>query len=134
MRDGFIPHTVDGGHVPALELLPCGAITPQVGMALVQSSGLLAIAAGAVAPDYISMCRRDAACTEGERIPVIRVTPGICFRTTCSEELTDIVPGDRVTLHATSGMQVTAVTTGGVATVEELEGTDSGSAVYVRFR
>lgn len=33
----FLIQQVDGGRVPGIEYLPCGAITPKVGMALIQS-------------------------------------------------------------------------------------------------
>ena len=40
----FKIHKIDDGRIPGIEYLPCGAITPKVGMALVQSAGNLAIA------------------------------------------------------------------------------------------
>ena len=49
----FLIHSVDDGHVPAWEYLPCAAITPKVGMALTFSSGNLTTAAGTVKPGYI---------------------------------------------------------------------------------
>lgn len=133
MNRGFLPHSIGDGHVPAFEYLPCGAITPKLGMALVQSSGNLAIATGTAKPAFVSMCERASACTAGDRIPVIRVTDDIVFRTTCSADFTSIHKGDKVTLHASNGLQVTATTTSGVATVVDAEGTASGSTVYVRF-
>lgn len=51
----FMIHKVDSGQVPGIEYLPCGAITPKIGMALVQSGGNLAIATGTTAPTYISI-------------------------------------------------------------------------------
>ena len=129
---GFIPRRVEDGHVPAFEYLPAGAITPKVGMALTQSGGLLAAAAGATKPKYICMCEKDSAVAAGDLLPVIRVTADIAFRTTCSEAFTDRKPGDKVTLSS-DGLQVTATTTSGVATVTEIEGTASGSGVVVCF-
>ena len=35
----FLIQQVDGGRVPGIEYLPCGAITPRIGMALIQSGG-----------------------------------------------------------------------------------------------
>ena len=40
----FLIQQVDGGRVPGIEYLPCGAITPRIGMALIQSGGNLAVA------------------------------------------------------------------------------------------
>ena len=130
---GFIPESIEDGHVPAFAYLPSGAITPKLGMALTQSSGLLAVATGTTKPSYICMCEKESAVTSGELLPVIRVTDDIVFRTTCSASFADRKLGDRVTLHASNGLQVTATTTNGVATVVGIEGTESGSAVSVRF-
>ncbi len=130
---GFIPSSIEDGHVPAFEYLPGSAITPKVGMALTLSSGLLAIATGTTKPRYICMCEKSGAITSGELLPVIRVTDDIVFRTTCSASFADRKIGDKVTLHASNGLQVTATTTSGVATVVGIEGTDAGSAVTVRF-
>lgn len=69
----FKIHKIDDGHIPGIEYLPAGAITPKVGMALYQSSGNLAIATGTTVPTYISMCEKATACTAGDLIPVIRV-------------------------------------------------------------
>lgn len=75
----FYIHKTDDGHVPGFEFMPSGAITPKVGMALKITSGNLAIASNADKPLYISMTERTQACTAGELIPVIRVTPDIVF-------------------------------------------------------
>lgn len=125
--------STDDGRVPAIEYLPCGAITPKIGMALVQTSGNLAIATGTSKPAYISMCERDSACTAGERIPVMRVQPDIIYETTNSAAFTSINRGDKVTLHASDGMQVTATTASGVAEVVDFDDTVIGSRVKVRF-
>lgn len=128
----FLIHTVEGGRVPAWEYLPAGAITPQVGMALTQTSGNLALASGTTAPTYISMREEMDKLTAGTIIPVIRVLDSIIFETTFSAAATSIKVGDKVTIH-TDGLQVTATTTGGVAEVVWMEGTASGAKVRVRF-
>ena len=51
----FKIHSIDDNRISGIEYLPCGAITPKVGMALVQSGGNLALATGTNAPTYISM-------------------------------------------------------------------------------
>lgn len=129
---GFLIHSTDDGHVPSFEYLPCGAITPQIGMALTQTDGNLAIATGATAPTYISMVEKEAACTAGDIIPVIRVDKRIIFETTNNAEFTSINKGDKVTLH-TDGMQVTATTESGVAEVVDFDETAVGSKIKVRF-
>lgn len=129
----FKVHSTDDGRVPGIEYLPCGAITPKVGMALVQTSGNLAIATGTSKPAYISMCERETACTAGDVIPVMRVQPDMIFETVWSATATAINLGDKVTLHASDGLQVTATTTGGVAEVVGMDGTAVGNTVRVRF-
>lgn len=128
----FMIHKVDSGQVPGIEYLPCGAITPKIGMALVQSGGNLAIATGTTAPTYISMCEKEKACTAGDIIPVLRVGKGMVFETDFSAAATAVKLGDKVTL-ATNGMEVTATTTSGVAEVVYMDGTASGSMCRVRF-
>mgnify|MGYP004661976173 FL=1 len=128
----FKIHSMDGGRVPGIEYLPAGAITPKVGMALVQTNGQLALATGANAPTYISMCEKDRACTAGEIIPVIRVGKDMILETTFAAAATSVKLGSKVTLH-TDGLQVTATTTSGVAEVVYMDGTASGSMCRVRF-
>lgn len=128
----FKIHSTDNGHVPCIEYLPAGAITPKVGMALIQSGGNLAVATGANAPTYISMCERESACTAGDLIPVIRVDKGTIYETSFAAAATSIKLGAKVTLH-TDGMQVTATTASGVAEVVYMDGAASGSMCRVRF-
>ena len=128
----FLIQQVDGGRVPGIEYLPCGAITPKVGMALIQSGGNLAIATGSNVPTYVSMIEKEAACTAGDIIPVIRVGKDMILETTFAAAATSIKLGDKVTLH-TDGLQVTATTTNGVAEVVYMDGTASGSMCRVRF-
>lgn len=128
----FKIHQVDGGRVPGIEYLPCSAIAPKVGMALTQTEGKLAAASGKNAPTYISMCEREAACQDGELIPVMRVLPDMVFETIFQAAASAVKLGDKVTLH-TDGLQVTATTTDGVAEVVWMEGTDAGAACRVRF-
>ena len=69
----FKIYSTDDNRVPGIEYLPASAITPKVGMALTQTTGQLALATGAPAPTYISMCEKDGECTAGDIIPGIRV-------------------------------------------------------------
>lgn len=129
----FKLYQYDVAKVAPIEYLPCGAITPKVGMALTQTSGNLAIATGTTKPTYISMYEASAALTAGTVIPCIRVLPDMVFETSFSASASSIKLGDKVTLHASSGLQVTATTTNGVAEVVEMDGTASGSTCRVRF-
>lgn len=129
----FKIHSVDDGRGIAIEYLPCGAITPKVGMALTQTSGKLAIASGTTAPTYISLCERDTACSAGDIIPVMRVSHDVIFEVTTTAAMTSVNLGDKVTLH-TDGLQITATTTSGVAEVVGYpNGTAKGAAARVRF-
>lgn len=138
----FLLHSIDDGHVPAWEYLPVSAITPKVGMALTQTSGNLAIATAGTAPTYISMVEKAAACTAGDVIPVIRVSKDMIFETTFSAAATSLNVGDKVTLHASNGMQITASKTengansstiNGVAEIVSMDGAAIGDTVRVRF-
>ena len=128
----FRIHSTNDGRVPPIEYLPAGAITPKVGMALVQSSGNLALASGTAKPTYISMCERETALTAGDLIPVIRVEDGMIFGTELSAAGTSLKLGSKVTI-ATDGLRVTATTTDGVAEIVGMHGTAIGDEVLVRF-
>lgn len=128
----FRIHSTNDGRVPPIEYLPAGAITPKVGMALVQSSGNLAVASGTTKPTYISMCDRETAVTSGELIPVIRVEDGMILGTELSAAGTSLKLGGKVTI-ATDGLRVTATTTDGVAEIVAMNGTAVGDEVLVRF-
>lgn len=130
---GFIPHSNEDGRVPPWKYLPCSAITPKIGMALTQSSGNLAIATGTTKPTYISMEEADAAKTAGDLIPVIEVLPDQVFECTNSASLSGVNIGQKVTLHASNGLQITGTTTSGVATLVAKDGDAAGSRCLVKF-
>lgn len=128
----FAPFTHDSMHTHPIEEQPCSAIAPDVGMAMVMSGGVLVKATGTTRPTYISVTRREAACTAGDLIQAIRVDPGARFRTAFGADATAIKPGDKVTI-ATDAMTVTATTTNGVAEIVQKLGDASGSECIVRF-
>lgn len=130
---GFIPHSTEEGRVTPWEYLPCSAITPKIGMALIMSSGKLAIATGTNKPTYISMVDKDAAVTAGDIIPVIRVHEDEIFECTNSASLSGVNIGQKVTLHASNGLQITGTTSSGVAEIVAKDGDASGSRCLVRF-
>ncbi len=129
--NGFYIHTVEGGHIPSFEHLPADGLTPEVGMALVLSAGKLTKAAGTQSPTHICMCKKDAACAGGELIPVVAVTDGITFAVPASVANT-VAVGNKVTI-STDGLNVTATTEGGVATIVGKDGTAAGDIQYVKF-
>ena len=128
----FKLYKTDVNKVPPIEYLPAGAITPKMGMALTMSGGNLAIASGTTVPSYVSMVECESALTAGTVIPVIRVLPDMIWETAAQAALGSMKLGDKVTLH-TDGMQVTATKTNGVAEVVDMDGTNVGSRVLVRF-
>ena len=130
---GFIPYSNEDGRVPAWEYLPCSAITPKLGMALTQSSGKLAVATGTTRPTYVSMTEKSAAVAAGDLIPVIRVEPDQVFECTNSASLSGVTVGQKVTLHASSGLQITGTTTSGVARLLYKAGDAAGSRCLVCF-
>ena len=116
------------------EYLPCSTITPKLGMALtVNASGQLAIATGTTAPSYISMFDAETAVAAGTEIPVVRVNKRTIYKTTLSASGTSLKIGNKVTLHASDGMRVTATTADGVAEIVDIIDSGSGGEVCVRF-
>ena len=128
----FAPYMHDTMHTHPIELLPCSAIQPDVGMAMVMSGGLLVKATGTTKPTYVSVTRKEAACTAGDLIQVIRVDPGAKFMTAFGADAKAIKVGDKVTI-GTDAMTVTATTTDGVAEVVQMMGNASGSECIVRI-
>ena len=129
---GFKIHSIDDGRSPAIEYLPAGAITPKAGMALVMTSGQLAVCTGTTKPTYISFIEKETACTAGDLIPVVRIQPDMVLGTTASAAMTSVKIGSKVTIAA-GGLQVTATTEGGVCEVVAMNGTAVGSEVLVRI-
>lgn len=128
----FKIHMTDDNRVPGIEYLPAAAITPKIGMALIQSGGNLTTASSTTAPTYISMCEKDSACAAGDIIPVIRVNKDMMFETAFSATATALKLGDKVTIN-TDGLTVTATKTNGVAEIVYMEGMTAGDMCLVRF-
>ena len=132
MAMGFVPSRINQGHMQGWEYLPAGAITPKVGLALTQTSGLLTVASGTTRPTYLCMMESGTALTAGDIIPVIHVDDNALYDVTNSAAFTSIKVGDKVTISA-DGMQVTATKTDGVAEVVNIGDTAVGSEITVRF-
>lgn len=128
----FLIHSTGDNRVPQHHRAPCGTITPEVGMAMVLSGGVLAKASGTSRPTHISMVERTAPCTSGEMIYTIRAEPDIIFETTFAAAPTSLKAGSKVTIH-TDGCQVTATTTDGVAEIVDILEAKTGGKVLVRF-
>lgn len=126
----FLPHKTAAGNVIPWEYLPSAAITPKAGMAMVQSSGNLKAAVGTDRSTYICMAERSDAVTAGEIIPAIWVD-----ETTNSAAFTSVKLGDKVKLHASDGLQVTATTGGPTEVVwfDDAAKAGAGGVVHVRF-
>lgn len=129
----FVQVKTDDGHVAPYEQFPCSAITPKHGMAMILSSGKLAIATGSAEPEFICVEEHSAAVSAGDMVTVVRVDPQTEYETTLSAAGGSLNLGDKVTLHASNGLQVTATTTNGVAEIVYMDGTASGDMVRVRF-
>jgi len=122
----------DDGHVAPFMKMPCSAITPKNGLAMVLSSGKLAIASGSTKPEFICVEEKAAAVTAGDLVTVVRVEEDTDYETVFSAAATGLGPGDLVTI-ASDGLRVTGTTTNGVAEIVYAEGTASGDTVIVRF-
>lgn len=106
--------------------------TVAVGEALVLTSGKLTKCGATTAPQFIAMGRKKADDTN-RRLAVCRVESNQVYETRITAAPTSLKEGDKVTLF-TDGMQVTATTTSGVATIENLNGAKAaGDKIIVRF-
>lgn len=104
--------------------------TVEIGEALALASGKLTKATGK--PEFISMGVKAAADTD-RKIGVCRVEPNQVYEVPVSAAPTSLKVGDKVTLH-TDGLQVTATTSNGVVTIENLNGaTAAGDKLIVRI-
>lgn len=97
--------------------------------AVTLTAGKVAVATGK--PMFVS-ASATASTAAPKATAVYPVLPQHIYETTFSAAATAVNTGDKVTLAA-SGAEVTATTTGGVATVWAMFGTAVGSKVWVRF-
>ena len=129
---GFMIQSTGDHRVPVHKLLPCGSITPKVGMALALNAGQLTIASGTTKPTHICMEEHEAAVAAGTLIHVNQVEPDITFGVPLSVAGTSLKVGQKVTIAA-DGLAVTATTENGVAQIEKICGTGVDDLVHVRF-
>lgn len=128
----FLIHSTGDHRVPVNKLLPCGAITPKVGMAMVLANGSLAVASGTTKPTHICVEEHQTAVAAGTLIHVHQVEPDITWGAPLTVAGTNLKEGQKVTISA-DGLGVTATTTDGVATIEKICGTNLDDTVLVRF-
>ena len=127
----FILAKMDVGLTPPIEHKPVTeseSIT--LGEALVLSGGKLTKCGATAKPTFVAV----GPAVDGEA-PVIRVQDYMEFESSLGvapAEQTTVAVGNKVTLH-TDGLQVTATTTSGVATITYIAGQTVGSLVRVRF-
>ena len=103
-----------------------------IGEALTLSGGVLTKCTGTTKPTHIAMGEKAAADTN-RRMPACRVESNQVYAVPVTAAPTSLVPGSKVTIY-TDGMQVTATTTDGVATVVDKNGAAAvGDEIIVRF-
>lgn len=131
---GFIPYSTEDGRKQPWEYLPAtGSTKPDIGLALVLSSGKLAKCTGTTKPTYICMAEYPAAAAAGTLLPVIAVTPDMIFEVKNQASLNGVNIGQAVTIYS-DGLQITATTSSGVATiVDKVAGTGTGNKTLVKF-
>lgn len=102
------------------------------GEALVLSSGKLTKCGATAKPQYIAMGDKTAT-AENRQLAVCRCEPNQLYEVPVTAAPTSLTPGSKVTLY-TDGLQVTATTTDGVVTVENLNGAKAaGDSIIVRI-
>ena len=129
---GFMIQSTGDHRVPVNKMLPCGAITPKVGMAMVLANGTLAIATGTTKPTHICVEEHQTAVAAGTLIHVHQVEPDITWGAPLTVAGTSLKQGQKVTIAA-DGLAVTATTENGVAQIEKICGTGVDDLVHVRF-
>ena len=115
------------GNVPEPEVHTVGSSAITAGMALNLSGGVLVKATGA--PTHIALA--DAAANT--KVACYAVLPGMIFDVPVSAAPTSLKEGVKVTVAGT-GIEVTATTTDGVATIVNLNGAaKAGDIIQVKF-
>lgn len=103
----------------------------KVGETLKIASGALTKATGTDVPTYVSCANYVAPASGQKKLPVCKINPDQIYRVPLQAAGTSLVVGDKVTIY--TGLEVTATTTSGVATILEIEGTAVGNKVKVHF-
>ncbi len=129
--EGFIPYKIGREEQTAfVHSMDAAAGTYKVGELLTLDGGVLKLCSGTTVPQFISM--KETTLDAAGKLCVTPVRDDIIYETHAAAAFTSVKVGDKVTVH-TDGMQVTATTSGGTATVRGIEGTAVGSAILVTF-
>ena len=75
----FLISQNNGGIIPGLEYLPAGAITPQIGMALVMTDGKLAACGATTRPQYITATSSQTSATTPRSCVINRMDVPVSF-------------------------------------------------------
>lgn len=119
-------------NVPEPEYHEAAAEAIEVGEALTLSAGKLTKCSGTTKPTHIAMAVKTAADVD-RRMPVCRVESNQVYEVPVTETPTSLVVGNKVTIAA-DGLQVTATTASGVATIIDVNGAKAvGDKIIVRF-
>ena len=97
---------------------------------VISSGGTLTACKGAVKPTYI--CVGEIPANSALEIPTVRVHGSQVYEVPLSEKGTSLKVGNKVTISGTS-LEVTAITSDGVAEIVKINGTNVGDTVLVRF-
>lgn len=135
----FVIHHVQKGALPALETIQAGGGTAsgydvKIGLALCYTAASGAQKCPATSkPQYIAMQSAKVPMMGKLDVLAIPVDEETVYETTLSVDGASLEVGDKVTLSA-DGMQVTATTTGGVATIVAFpDGKGKDAKVLVKF-
>ena len=124
----FKRSSMDVGLTPPIEYHPAkSGETIVLGEALTLTAGALTKCAATAKPEYIAV----GGAKDGI-VPAIKVQDYMTFEAPLSVAGTALKIGNKVTLAA-DGLQVTATTDSGVATIVAIHGTAVGDTVEVRF-
>lgn len=119
---------MDVGMTPPVEYHPMtSGEAAVIGEALTLTDGAMTKCAATTKPGYIAVGP-----DKDGIVPVIKVQDYMTFETTLSVIGTALKPGSVVTL-ADDGLQITATTADGVATIVDMAGSTAGDTVTVRF-
>lgn len=127
----FLPHQSDNGLQP-WEYYPAAAGEYKVGQMVNLTDGKLAPIAGASTTTPQFLCMASVALTEGQNLPVMRVTHDMVFESQLSAEAADAKIGSKLQVSA-GGLQVDAAATGTFC-LTSIEDTAAGATVYGRFQ
>ena len=125
----FMRAKMDVGMTPPIEYHAAkSGETIVLGEALTLTAGALTKCGATVKPGYIAVGAADA----NGMVPCIKVQDYMTFETKLSVAGSSLKEGSVVTI-ASDGLQVTATTDSGVATIVAMSGTAAGDTVTVRF-